>query len=326
MKDVFLSSLRDKAKKDIKRIVYPEGTDERILEAVVQVKKEGLAEPIVLGPTEKIRAIAQERGFDLAGIRCIDPLTSDEAHRYAQELHALRKAKGVSEHDALRMVRDPSYYGTMMVQSGDADGLISGATHTTADTLRPALQIIKTKPGIKIASSFFIMLIGEKVYLFADCGFVIDPDAEQLSEIALSTAESARRFGIEPKVAMLSFSTKGSAHDPVLQKVVDATRIVRRKDPGLVVDGEIQLDAAIIPEVAARKCPESPLEGEANVLIFPDLNSGNIGYKLTERLAHAMALGPVVQGLRKPINDLSRGCAVHDIVEMTAITAVEAQR
>jgi phosphate acetyltransferase len=237
----------------------------------------------------------------------------------------MRKEKGLSLEDAKEMIKQVSYFGTMMVHLGDADGLVSGASHSTADTLRPALQIIKTQEGHSIASSYFIMVVENKVYFFSDCGFVVDPDANQLSEIAISTAQSAKQYGIEPKVAMLSFSTHGSGKGESVDKVIEATKLAREKMPDLEIDGDIQLDAAVVPEIGKKKCPNSSIKGNANVLIFPDLNSGNIGYKLVERMAHAMAIGPIVQGLNKPVNDLSRGCSVKDIVEVCAITVVEAQ-
>ena len=323
----FVADMKEKARADPKRIVYPEGGDDRILQAVAEIKKEGIAIPILVGEVDKIKWRAGELGVDLEGVDIISPEQSDRLQEYADAFHELRKHKGITPEQALESMKDPEYYATMMVHKDEAVGLISGASHSTADTLRPALQIIKTAPGHNIASSFFVMVFEDKSFkLFADCGFVMDPNAEELSEIAISTADSAKKFGLDPKIAMLSFSTYGSAKNPSVEKVQQATALVREKRPDLTVDGDIQLDAAIVPGVADKKCPDSPLKGDANILIFPDLNSGNIGYKLTERLAHAMALGPIVQGLNKPVNDLSRGCAVHDIIEVTAITVVEAQR
>jgi phosphate acetyltransferase len=321
-----VNEIKEKAKANPKRIVFPEGDEDRVLQAVNEIKKEGTAIPVILGDVDKIKWRAGELKLDINDVEMINPEHSDKLKGYAKEFFNLRKKKGMTEEKAIETMKDVSYFGTMMVHMNDADGLVSGTTHSTADTIRPALQIIKTAPGHSLASSFFIMIFEDKTYkLFADCGFVMDPNAEELSEIAISTADSAKKFGLDPKIAMLSFSTHGSASNPSVDKVREATELVRKKRPDLVVDGEIQLDAAIIPSIAAKKCPDCVLKGEANILIFPDLNSGNIGYKLTERLAHAMAIGPIVQGLNKPVNDLSRGCAVHDIVEVTAITVVEAQ-
>jgi phosphate acetyltransferase len=321
-----IEQIKEKAKSDPRRIVFPEGDDDRILQAASIVQREGIALPILIGNAEDIQQRAQSADIDLEGVKIINHLHDERMDAYVQEFFELRRHKGISEEEATSMLADPIYFGTMMVHKGDADGLISGARHSTADTIRPALQIIKTAPGHSLASSFFVMLCEGKAYLFADCGFVINPDAEQLSEIAISTAESAKKLGMEPRIAMLSFSTKGSAKDPLVDKVVQATALVKEKRPELIIDGELQLDAALVPAVASKKCPDASIKGDANVLIFPDLNAGNIGYKLVQRLAHAIAVGPILQGLNKPINDLSRGCSIEDIVDVTAITVVEAQR
>lgn len=296
-----LNQIHAKAKLNPKRIVYPESNDVRIIEAAKKVKELGIAEPILIN----------------------SGMIADNLDRYSEEFYNVRKHKGVTIDSAREIMKNPTYFGTMMVHLGEADGLVAGACQPTADTLKPALQIIKTKQGF--ASSYFIMDLGEKIYFFADCGFVVNPNADELSAIAIDTADSVKALGIEPKIAMLAFSTKGSASHSVLDKVIKATELVKEKRSDLVIDGELQLDAAIIPEVAQKKCSSSVLGGNANVLIFPDLHSGNIGYKLVERLAKAKAIGPILQGLNKPVNDLSRGCSVQDVVDVSAVTVVQSQ-
>ena len=327
-----MAQVKAKARLDIKRIVLPEGDEPRTVQAAAQIRAEGIACPILLGAPERIRAVAAETKADLDGIETIDPMTSPKAAAYAQALYELRKAKGVTEEDARQLVQDPMYYGIMMVKLGEADGLVSGAVHTTGDMLRPALQIIKTKPGLKVVSSSFLMDCPNKnlghngLLVYSDCVVVPCPTAEELAHIAVSAAETARVLcGIEePKVALLSFSTKGSAKHELVTKVQEATRIAHELAPDLALDGEMQLDAALIPEIGASKAKGSPVAGHANVLIFPDLQAGNIGYKLTQRIGGAEAYA-VLQGLAKPCNDLSRGCSVEDIVTTVALTAVQAQ-
>lgn len=329
----FIEKMKQKAKENIKNIVLPEAEDIRVLEAAQIVLNEEFANIILIGDKEQINNLAKNNNIDITGVQIINPLTSDKLSKYSKDLYELRKAKGMTLEQAQELLKTNSrYFATMMVKEGDADGFVSGACHPTSDTLRPALQILKTAPGTKLVSAFFVMVVpnctyGEDgVFIFADCGLNEYPDADALSEIAISSAESFRQLvGKEPKVAMLSYSTMGSAHSPLTEKVVEATKLLKEKAPNLVCDGEIQLDAAIIPEIAERKAPNSPLKGESNVLIFPDLDAGNIGYKLTQRFGHAEAYGPLCQGIAKSVNDLSRGCSSSDIAGVVAITAVQAK-
>ena len=328
----FIDQIKERAKKEIKTIVLPEATDIRILEASQIVKEQGYAKVILVGDEEKVRQLAKEKNINLEGTKIIDPVKSDKTEKYANTLYELRKQKGMTEEQAHKLVLDPVYYGMMMVKLDEADGLVSGAAHSTSDTLRPALQILKTAPGTKLVSAFFIMVVPDCKYgangtfIFADSGLNEEPNSEELSEIAISSSKSFEQLiGEQAKVAMLSYSTYGSAHSASTEKVIEATKLLKEKAPEILADGELQLDAAIIPEVAAFKAPNSPLKGEANVLIFPDLGAGNIGYKLVQRLAKAEAYGPLCQGIAKPVNDLSRGCSSEDVAGVIAITAVQAQ-
>jgi phosphate acetyltransferase len=325
-----MDNIIQKAKANKKKIVLPEGTEPRTLKAAEIVLKEGIADLVLLGKEEEIREKA--KGLDISKVEIVDPEKSPNLERYAKEYYELRKNKGMTEEEAERLMRDPMYYGCMMVKLGDVDGMVSGAIHATADVFRPAFQIIKTAPNVKVVSSAFIMEVPEckygsdGVFIFADCAINPNPTAEELAAIAIASAHTAKVLaGIEPKVAMLSFSTKGSANHELVDKVKRATEIAKELAPDLLIDGELQVDAAIVKEVGELKAPGSPVAGQANVLIFPDLQAGNIGYKLVQRLAKANAIGPISQGLAKPVNDLSRGCSVEDIVNVIAITSVQAQ-
>ena len=323
--------LKEKAKADKKTIVLPESEDRRTYEAAAQILKEGIADIILVGSEEDVKKNGE--GLDLTGIKVVDPATSDRTAAYIDKLVELRSKKGMTPEQAKEILLNQYlYYGVMMVKMGDADGMVSGACHSTADTLRPCLQILKTKPGTKLVSAFFLMEVpncefGENgTFVFADCGLNQDPTPEELAAIAASSAESFRSLvGAEPKVAFLSHSTKGSAKHALVDKVVEATKIAKEQNPDLKLDGEMQLDAAIVPSVGAAKAPDSDVAGKANVLIFPNLDAGNIGYKLVQRLAKAEAYGPVTQGIAAPVNDLSRGCSADDIVGVVAITAVQCQ-
>lgn len=330
----FIEEIKNRAKEDKKTIILPEAEDKRVLEAASKVIKQGFAKVILLGDEEKIKEDSSKNKIDLDGVDVINPLTSDKKEEYKQKLYELRKNKGMTPEQAEELLKEPIYFGMMMLkdENSKADGLVSGAAHSTANTLRPALQILKTKPGTKLVSAFFVMCVpdceyGENgTFIFGDSGLNQNPTADELSEIAISSSKSFEQLVMkEAKVAMLSYSTKGSAKSELTEKVIEATKLVKEKETNLMVDGELQLDAAIVPEIAASKAPDSPLKGEANVLIFPDLDAGNIGYKLVQRLAKAEAYGPLCQGIAKPVNDLSRGCSADDIVGVVAITAVQAQ-
>lgn len=314
-----------------KRIVLPEGEEERTIIACKRIKQCNLAKITLVGDADVINKIAKKNDVDLNGINIEDPKKSEKAGDYADLLYDLRKKKGMTLDKAEQLMLDPLYFGTMMVKNGDADGMVSGAIHTTGDLLRPGLQIIKTKPGVKIVSSFFIMVVPDCEYgeegmlIFSDCAVNPNPNEEELANIAITTADTARDLcKIDPKVAMLSFSTMGSATHELVDKVKNATDIAKKLRPEIEIDGEMQLDAAIVTKVAKLKAPNSNVAGKANVLIFPDLQAANIGYKLVQRFAKAEAIGPICQGFAKPINDLSRGCSPEDIVNVVAITAVQA--
>lgn len=329
----FINGIKERAKQDIKTIVLPESEDERTLRAAAKILEEKTANLILIGEEATIKADAEKYGVNIDGATIINPETSDKLEEYVNTLYELRKAKGMTPEAAREaLLKDHTTFGVMVLKTGGADGLVSGACHSTANTLRPALQILRTAPGAKLVSGFFIMDVPNcefgynGTFAFADCGLNQDPDSESLAAIANDTANTFRTLvGAEPKVAFLSHSTKGSAKHPLVDKVVNAVEIAHQQYPDLVCDGELQLDAAIVPSVAASKAPGSPVAGQANVLIFPNLDGGNIGYKLVQRLAKAEAYGPMLQGIAKPVNDLSRGCSWEDIVGVVALTAVQAQ-
>lgn len=327
----FIDVIKAKAKADKKRIVLPEGMDRRIWEAAVEIVKDDIADLTVIATEEDVKNNTE--GLNLAGINIIDPVRSDKLEKYTADLAELRRMKGMAIDEARELLTtDYVYYACMMLRENEADGVVSGACHSTANTLRPALQLVKAKPGVKLVSAFFIMVVPDCEYgangtfLFADCGLEQNPDPEKLAAIAVDSANSfAKLVEEEPLVAFLSHSTKGSARHPDIDKVTSAFKIAKEMAPDVKMDGELQLDAAIVPEVGALKAPDSPVAGKANVLIFPDLDAGNIGYKLVHRLAKAEAYGPVTQGIAKPVNDLSRGCSPMDIVGVVALTSVQAQ-
>ena len=327
----FIDEIKTKAKADLKTIVLPETEDVRTYEAAEAILKEGTAKLVLIGSEEEV---AKNKGnFDTSGAQIVDPAKSEKTESYIAKLVELRQKKGMTEEQARELLlTNYPYYGVMMVKMGDADGMVSGACHSTADTLRPCLQILKTKPGTKLVSAFFIMVVpdcemGENgTFVFGDCGLNQNPSPEELAAIAISSAESFKQLvGAEPRVAMLSHSSMGSAKHDDVTKVVEAVKIAKAEAPDLMLDGELQLDAAIVPSVGASKAPQSPVAGKANVLIFPDLDAGNIGYKLVQRLAKAEAYGPMTQGIAAPVNDLSRGCSAKDIEGVVAITAVQCQ-
>nr|WP_236784677.1 phosphate acetyltransferase [Alteribacter salitolerans] len=312
----------EKVKAHNPTIVFPEGTDERIIEATARLKKDGVLKPVLVGNKEEVTKKAGEIGVSVDGIEIFDPETYEHFEELVEAFVERRKGKA-SHDDARQILKSPNYFGTMLVYLDKAHGLVSGAAHSTGDTVRPALQIIKTKEGVKKTSGVFVMVKNEEKYIFGDCAINIAPDSSDLAEIAIEAAKTARVFDIDPKVAMLSFSTKGSAKSPETERVVDATQIAKEREPELTLDGEFQFDAAFVPSVAAKKAPDSPLNGEANVFVFPSLEAGNIGYKIAQRLGNYEAIGPILQGLNKPVNDLSRGCNVEDVYKLALITAMQ---
>lgn len=324
-----MNEIKKRAKSDVKKIVLPEATDIRVLTAASEAHKEGIANVILLGDAKLVKEIATENGIDVTGIEIINPVKSKKYDEYVNTLYELRKEKGMTIEKATELVKDEIYYGVLMVKVGDADGLVCGAIHSTADTLRPALQIVKTRPGAKCVSACVLLEVPDSrygfEYIFADCGLIQKPTAEELSEIAIASNDTYKQLiGDDPKVAMLSYSTYGSAKAEEIDTVNEALNLVKEKRKDIVIDGEMQLDAALDKNVAKIKAPGSKVAGEANVLVFPNLEAGNIGYKLVERLGNGTAYGPITQGLAKPINDLSRGCKAKDIVGAIAITAVQA--
>ncbi len=329
-----LETIMQRAKANPQRIVLPEGTEIRTLKAADFILKEQAAKLILIGNEKEIKVLAKENNlFHINKAQIVDPETYPKMSKYAELLYEIRKSKGMTQEQAVETTKDPLYLACLMIKNGDADGELAGAQNTTGNVLRPAFQIVKTKPGVKIVSGALLMFTlaeqyGENgLFLFADCAVNPNPDAEELAQIAVSSAETAKAIaGFEPRVAMLSFSSKGSAQHELVDKVVEATRIAKELAPTLQIDGELQADAALVPSIGQSKAPGSTVAGNANVLVFPDLQSGNIGYKLVERLSGAQAIGPVLQGIAAPINDLSRGCSVEDIIRMITITSVQAMQ
>ncbi|RTR33046.1 phosphate acetyltransferase [Robertmurraya yapensis] len=322
MSDLFLG-LKEKVSSQNVKIVFPEGLDERIIVAAARLAEEKVLTPILVGNVQEIEAKAKDLNVSVAGMEIYDPKSYAQFDELVASFVERRKGKATEE-DARKILLDENYFGTMLVHTNKADGLVSGAAHSTADTVRPALQIIKTKQGVKKTSGVFIMVRGDEKYVFADCAINIAPDSQDLAEIAIESARTADMFDISPRVAMLSFSTKGSAKSPETEKVADAVKIAKEMSPELVLDGEFQFDAAFVPSVAEKKAPDSPIKGDANVFVFPSLEAGNIGYKIAQRLGNFEAVGPILQGLNRPVNDLSRGCNEEDVYKLSLITAAQA--
>ncbi|AST93814.1 MULTISPECIES: phosphate acetyltransferase [Sutcliffiella] len=322
MSDLF-AALKDKLAGKSISIVFPEGNDERVLSAAVRLGEEKIVKPIVIGSETEVKGLADQLGLSLEAIDLYDPATYGEMDELVTAFVERRKGKATEE-DARKILQTPNYFGTMLVHVNKAHGLVSGAAHSTADTVRPALQIIKTKEGVSKTSGVFIMVRGDEKYVFADCAINIAPDSKDLAEIAIESAATAQMFGIEPRVAMLSFSTKGSAKSSETERVVEAVQIAKDREPNLTLDGEFQFDAAFVPSVAEKKAPGSEIKGDANIFVFPSLEAGNIGYKIAQRLGNFEAVGPILQGLNKPVNDLSRGCSTEDVYKLALITAGQA--
>ncbi|NJP38218.1 phosphate acetyltransferase [Alkalicoccus luteus] len=321
MSDMF-TDIKEQVRSANPTLVFPEGTDERILEAAVRLKAEGVMNPLLIGSEEDVLAKAKSLDVDASGLTILDPETYEGMDALIDAFVERRKGKNTRE-QAADILKQPNYFGTMLVYTGEATGLVSGAAHSTGDTVRPALQIIKTKEGVKKTSGVFVMVKNDERYIFGDCAINIAPDADDLAETAVEAAKTAEVFGIDPKVAMLSFSTKGSAKSEETERVVEATKKAQEKAPDVTVDGEFQFDAAFVASVAEKKAPDSPLKGQANTFIFPSLEAGNIGYKIAQRMGGYEAIGPILQGLNKPVNDLSRGCNQEDVYKLALITAMQ---
>jgi phosphate acetyltransferase len=319
-----VEQIKNQAKKRVNPIVLPEGTEERVIQAAAKLQDEKIADPILIGDPTDIQQIAKKKNLNLKGIQILNPVGYPDLNNFSQTYYELRKHKGMTQEQAQQTMLNPLYFGAMLVRQGIAAGAVAGSINTTSDVLRAAIQIIGLMPKVKVVSSCFIMVLPKgQILTFADCAVIPDPDPEQLASIAISSANTHKRLvGSDPKIAMLSFSTKGSAEHPLADKVIEATQLLKKIDPALLVDGELQFDAAYVPEIGKRKAPNSPVAGAANVYIFPDLNAANISYKMVQRLAGAEAIGPIIQGLAKPYNDLSRGCSVDDIVNVAAICSI----
>ncbi|MEK7544634.1 MAG: phosphate acetyltransferase [Patescibacteria group bacterium] len=324
----FLAQLKKQAQSNPKKIIFPEGTEERTLRAINVIFREKIAQPILLGEEKKILSRIQELGLSIEITKDMirNPKTDSKKEEYQKHLYKLRKEKGMTEEESKKLIENELYFGLIMLEKGECDGMIGGTQLPTSETMRPTLQIIKTKEKFHKVSGVFLMLLENQLIFFADCAINVEPNSHDLADIAIDTAETAKRFGIEPRVAFLSFSTLGSSKHPATEKIREAVSIAKNRCPEILFEGELQVDAAIVPEVAAKKAPQSILKGTANILIFPSLESANIAYKLVERLAKAQAIGPFIQGLQKPVNDLSRGCNTEDIINATAFTVCEAQK